>query len=40
MRERTYGRIVLTTSGYGIGPADDVDDLVAYCVAKPPSSVS
>jgi NAD(P)-dependent dehydrogenase (short-subunit alcohol dehydrogenase family) len=34
MRERTYGRIVLTTSGYGIGPADDVDDLVAYCVAK------
>jgi NAD(P)-dependent dehydrogenase (short-subunit alcohol dehydrogenase family) len=34
MRERRYRRIVLTTSGYGIGPADDVDDLVAYCVAK------
>jgi NAD(P)-dependent dehydrogenase (short-subunit alcohol dehydrogenase family) len=34
MRMRRYGRIVLTTSGYGVGPADDVDDLVAYCVAK------
>lgn len=34
MRGRKYGRIVLTTSGYGFGPADDVDDLVAYCVAK------
>ncbi|HET9674156.1 MAG TPA: SDR family oxidoreductase, partial [Gaiellaceae bacterium] len=34
MLERRYGRIVLTTSGYGLGPADDVDDLVAYCTAK------
>jgi NAD(P)-dependent dehydrogenase (short-subunit alcohol dehydrogenase family) len=34
MRERRYGRIVLTTSGYGLGPADDVVDLVAYCSTK------
>ena len=34
MLERRYGRIVLTTSGYGLGPADDVADLVAYCSAK------
>jgi NAD(P)-dependent dehydrogenase (short-subunit alcohol dehydrogenase family) len=34
MLERRYGRIVLTTSGYGLGPADDVEDLVAYCSAK------
>jgi NAD(P)-dependent dehydrogenase (short-subunit alcohol dehydrogenase family) len=34
MRQRRYGRIVLSTSGYGLGPADDVDDLAAYCVAK------
>jgi NAD(P)-dependent dehydrogenase (short-subunit alcohol dehydrogenase family) len=34
MRRRGYGRIVLTTSGYGLGPAGDVDDLVAYCTAK------
>jgi NAD(P)-dependent dehydrogenase (short-subunit alcohol dehydrogenase family) len=34
MLERGYGRIVLTTSGYGLGPADDVGDLVAYCSAK------
>jgi NAD(P)-dependent dehydrogenase (short-subunit alcohol dehydrogenase family) len=34
MRQRRYGRIVLTTSGYGLLPADDVDDLVAYSVAK------
>lgn len=34
MRRNRYGRIVLTTSGYGLRPADDVDDLVAYCVAK------
>lgn len=34
MRHRRFGRIVLTTSGYGLGPADDVDDLAAYCVAK------
>lgn len=34
MRTRRYGRIVLTTSGYGLAPADDVDDLVAYCLTK------
>jgi NAD(P)-dependent dehydrogenase (short-subunit alcohol dehydrogenase family) len=34
MFERGYGRIVLTTSGYGLGPADDVADLVAYCSTK------
>ena len=34
MRKRRYGRIVLTTSGYGLGPADDVVDLVAYCSTK------
>jgi NAD(P)-dependent dehydrogenase (short-subunit alcohol dehydrogenase family) len=34
MRHRRFGRIVLSTSGYGLGPADDVDDLAAYCVAK------
>jgi NAD(P)-dependent dehydrogenase (short-subunit alcohol dehydrogenase family) len=34
MRRNRYGRIVLTASGYGLRPADDVDDLVAYCVAK------
>lgn len=34
MRRRGYGRIVLTTSGYGLGPARDVDDLVPYCAAK------
>jgi NAD(P)-dependent dehydrogenase (short-subunit alcohol dehydrogenase family) len=34
MRERRYGRIVLTTSGYGLGPAEDVVDLVAYCSSK------
>jgi NAD(P)-dependent dehydrogenase (short-subunit alcohol dehydrogenase family) len=34
MLERRYGRIVLTTSGYGLGPADDVADLVAYCSTK------
>jgi NAD(P)-dependent dehydrogenase (short-subunit alcohol dehydrogenase family) len=34
MRRNRYGRIVLTTSGYGLRPADEVDDLVAYCVAK------
>ncbi len=34
MLERRYGRIVLTTSGYGLGPADDVLDLVAYCSTK------
>ncbi len=34
MRRNRYGRIVLTTSGNGLRPADDTDDLVAYCVAK------
>jgi NAD(P)-dependent dehydrogenase (short-subunit alcohol dehydrogenase family) len=34
MLERRYGRIVLTTSGYGLGPADDFVDLAAYCGAK------
>jgi NAD(P)-dependent dehydrogenase (short-subunit alcohol dehydrogenase family) len=34
MLKRGYGRIVLTTSGYGLGPADDVLDLVAYCSTK------
>ena len=34
MRRRGYGRIVLTTSGYGLRPTESVDDLVAYCVAK------
>jgi len=34
MLRRGYGRIVLTTSGYGLGPADDVNDLAAYCSAK------
>jgi NAD(P)-dependent dehydrogenase (short-subunit alcohol dehydrogenase family) len=34
MRRNRYGRIVLTTFGYGLRPADDVEDLVAYCVAK------
>ena len=34
MRRNRYGRIVLTTSGYGLRPADDAEDLVAYCVAK------
>jgi NAD(P)-dependent dehydrogenase (short-subunit alcohol dehydrogenase family) len=34
MRQNRYGRIVLTTSGYGLRPADEVDDLAAYCVAK------
>ena len=34
MLKRRYGRIVLTTSGYGLGPADDVADLVAYCSTK------
>jgi NAD(P)-dependent dehydrogenase (short-subunit alcohol dehydrogenase family) len=34
MLDHRYGRIVLTTSGYGLGPADDVADLVAYCGAK------
>ena len=33
MLARQYGRIVLTTSGYGLGAAD-VNDLTAYCVAK------
>jgi NAD(P)-dependent dehydrogenase (short-subunit alcohol dehydrogenase family) len=34
MLERGYGRVVLTTSGYGLGPADDLTDLAAYCSAK------
>jgi len=34
MLKRRYGRVVLTTSGYGLGPADDVADLVAYCSTK------
>ncbi len=34
MLERRYGRVVLTTSGYGLGPSDDFADLVAYCSAK------
>ena len=34
MRERRYGRIVLTTSGFGVGPSDEMEDLAAYCVAK------
>jgi NAD(P)-dependent dehydrogenase (short-subunit alcohol dehydrogenase family) len=34
MRQHGYGRIVLTTSGYGLLPTDEVEDLVPYCVAK------
>jgi NAD(P)-dependent dehydrogenase (short-subunit alcohol dehydrogenase family) len=34
MLEQGYGRIVLTTSGYGLGPADHARDLAAYCSAK------
>jgi NAD(P)-dependent dehydrogenase (short-subunit alcohol dehydrogenase family) len=34
MRRQAYGRIVLTTSGHGLEPDSDVDDLVPYGAAK------